>query len=71
MIKALAGSTGRTVERIKADKVDRGDLGLVAEVTGFTINVMHTVSLSSLYFYSVLFVCVLIVCMYVRMYTPL
>jgi DNA ligase-1 len=33
LIKALAGSTGRTVERIKADKVDRGDLGLVAETS--------------------------------------
>ena len=32
LIKALAGSTGRTVDRIKSDKVDKGDLGLVAEV---------------------------------------
>ena len=32
LIKAIAGTTGRTVQHIKADKVEKGDLGIVAEV---------------------------------------
>ena len=34
LIKAIAGTTGRTVQHIKADKVEKGDLGIVAEVSG-------------------------------------
>ena len=33
LIKAIAGTTGRTVQHIKADKVEKGDLGIVAEVS--------------------------------------
>ena len=32
LIKAIAGTTGRTVQHIKADKLEKGDLGIVAEV---------------------------------------
>lgn len=33
LIKAIAGTTGRTVQHIKADKLEKGDLGIVAEVS--------------------------------------
>ena len=31
-MKAIAGATGRSVDKIKAEVVEKGDLGLVAEV---------------------------------------
>jgi DNA ligase 1 len=34
IMKAIGDSTGRTVEQLKADYKSKGDLGLVAEVTG-------------------------------------
>ena len=34
LMKAIAGATGRNVQQIKADLVEKGDLGLVAEVRG-------------------------------------
>ena len=33
LMKAIAGATGRSVQQIKADAVEKGDLGLVAEVS--------------------------------------
>ena len=32
LMKAIAGATGRSVDKIKAEVVEKGDLGLVAEV---------------------------------------
>ena len=33
LMKAIAGATGRKIQQIKADVVEKGDLGLVAEVS--------------------------------------
>lgn len=33
LMKAIAGATGRSVPQIKAEAVEKGDLGIVAEVS--------------------------------------
>ena len=40
LIKAIAGTTGRTVQHIKADKLEKGDLGIVAEVSTYVCYLM-------------------------------
>ena len=45
-MKAIAGATGRSVQQIKAETTAKGDLGTVAEVSGFSLSLSLSLSFS-------------------------
>ena len=47
LVKAIAGATGRSVQKIKSDVVKKGDLGLVAEVDTVLIHKMFRLPICS------------------------
>lgn len=44
-MKAVANSTGRSMDKIKSDYRETGDLGLVAKVHHITDDLVHDISL--------------------------
>jgi hypothetical protein len=42
-MKAVANSTGRSMDKIKSDYRDTGDLGLVAKVNGHTVFILYNI----------------------------